>query len=95
MALCHGLIIDVRSNGGKLTNESLGQWLFNERTLVGYIAHKGPRSQRFLTIAPQARGKLRQGALPEAGGGAHQPGCYSATNEFVSIMMRAQRNRYR
>ena len=56
MALCHGLIIDVRSNGGgNLTNvERLSSRFFNERTLVGYIAHKkGPGHNDFSPLHPK------------------------------------------
>ncbi len=42
LALCRGLIIDIRSNGGgELTNaEMLAGRFVNEKTLVGYLQHK-------------------------------------------------------
>ncbi|MFA7227024.1 MAG: S41 family peptidase, partial [Dysgonamonadaceae bacterium] len=45
MAICKGIIIDVRDNGGgSLVNvERIASRFFNEKTLIGYISHKiGP-----------------------------------------------------
>ncbi|HBL32800.1 MAG TPA: peptidase S41, partial [Porphyromonadaceae bacterium] len=42
MALCPGIILDVRNNsGGSLTNvNKLAGRFFNQKTLIGYISHK-------------------------------------------------------
>ena len=49
MAICKGMIIDVRDNGGGslVMWNSLGRF-FNEKTLIGYISHKmGPGHNDF------------------------------------------------
>ena len=50
LALCNGLIIDIRDNGGgDMTNvERLVRRFIKERTLAGYISHKtGPGHDEF------------------------------------------------
>jgi len=89
MALCHGLIIDVRNNGGgNLTNvERITSRFFNERTLIGYISHKigighndfSPLYPKYATSSNRVRYQKPVVVLTNRG-------CYSATNEFVSIM---------
>lgn len=45
LALCDGLIVDVRSNGGGMLTsaEKLASLFVNERTLAGYMCHKTGR----------------------------------------------------
>ena len=89
MALCHGLIIDVRSNGGgSLTNvDRLASRFFNERTLVGYIAHKkGPGHNDFSPLHPKHVESSDRVRYQKPVVVLTNRGCYSATNEFVSIM---------
>lgn len=94
MAVCKGIIIDVRDNGGgSLTNvERIVGRFFNQRTLVGYISHKvGPGHGDFSELHPKY--------APSSGRVRYQKpvvvltnrSCYSATNEFVSIMKHAPR----
>lgn len=42
LAICDGIIIDIRDNGGGMlsNSEKLASRFFNEKTLVGYIQHK-------------------------------------------------------
>lgn len=89
MALCHGLIIDVRSNGGgSLTNvERLASRFFNERTLIGYISHKnGPGHNDFSPLHPKYVESSNRVRYQKPVVVLTNRGCYSATNEFVSIM---------
>ncbi len=89
MAICHGLIIDVRSNGGgNLTNvERLASRFFNERTLVGYIAHKkGPGHNDFSPLHPKYVESSNRVRYQKPVVVLTNRGCYSATNEFVSVM---------
>ena len=89
MALCHGLIIDVRSNGGgSLTNvERLSGRFFNERTLVGFISHKnGPGHNDFSPLYPKYVESSDRVRYQKPVVVLTNRGCYSATNEFASIM---------
>ncbi len=89
MALCHGLIVDVRSNGGgSLTNvEKLSSRFFNERTLIGYISHKnGPGHNDFSSLYPKYVESSDRVRYQKPVVVLTNRGCYSATNEFVSIM---------
>lgn len=89
MAHCHGLIIDVRSNGGgSLTNvERLASRFFNERTHVGYISHKiGPGHNDFSPLHPKYVESSNRVRYQKPVVVLTNRGCYSATNEFVSIM---------
>lgn len=89
MAVCKGIIIDVRNNGGgSLTNvERLAGRFFNEKTHVGYISHKlGPGHNDFSELHPKYvtssnRVRYQKPVIVLA-----NRGCYSATNDFVSIM---------
>ncbi|MDR0422035.1 MAG: S41 family peptidase [Proteiniphilum sp.] len=89
MAICRGLIIDVRNNGGgSLSNvEKITSRFFNERRLIGYISHKsGPGHNDFSGLYPKYvessdRVRYQKPVVVLA-----NRGCYSATNEFVSIM---------
>ena len=89
MALCKGMIIDVRDNGGgSLTNVSLiASRFFDKRTLIGYISHKtgtghndfSPLYPQYIDSSPYVRYQKPVIILTNRA-------CYSATNEFVSIM---------
>jgi len=84
-----GLIIDVRNNGGgNLTNvEKLTSRFFNERTLIGYISHKvGPGHNDFSPLYPKYVKSSDRVRYQKPVVVLTNRGCYSATNEFVSIM---------
>lgn len=89
MAICRGLIIDVRSNGGgSLTNvDRLAGRFFNERRHIGYISHKiGPGHNDFSTLYPKYVESSNRVRYQKPVVVLTNRGCYSATNEFVSIM---------
>ena len=89
LAICRGLIIDVRGNGGGNLSyaETLAARFTNERLLTGYICHKtGTDHSDFSTPEPvylESSDRIRW----------QKPVCvltnrgsYSATNDFVKIM---------
>lgn len=89
LKLCTGLIVDVRDNsGGELDNaETLAQRFTNEKTLVGYIAHKTGTGHSDFSD-PEA-----EYIEPSDGIRWQKPvvlltnrACYSATNTFVRDM---------
>lgn len=89
MAICKGLIFDVRSNGGgSLTNvERITSRFFNERRLIGYISHKvGPGHDEFSPLYPKYVESSNRIRYQKPVVVLTNRGCYSATNEFVSIM---------
>ena len=89
MAICKGIIFDVRNNGGgSLTNvEKLASRFFNERTLIGYISHKvGPEHNDFSPLYPKYVESSNRVRYQKPVIVLTNRGCYSATNEFVSIM---------
>ena len=90
LAICKGLIIDVRNNGGgNLTNvEKITSRFFNERRLVvGYISHKvGPGHADFSPLYPKYVESSDRVRYQKPVVVLTNRGCYSATNEFVSIM---------
>lgn len=89
MAICDGIIIDVRDNGGgSLTNvERIAGRFFNERTLTGYISHKVGRGHNdFSELYPVYIESSNQVRYQKPVYVLANRGCYSATNEFVSIM---------
>ncbi|MBR0275458.1 MAG: S41 family peptidase [Prevotella sp.] len=89
MALCRGLIIDIRENGGgDLTNvEKLASRFTNEKVLVGYIQHKtGTGHSDFSDMEPRY-------LEPSANLRWHKPvvlltnrHVFSAANEFTMYM---------
>lgn len=92
LAICSGLIIDVRNNGGgNLTNvEKITSRFFNERQLVGYISHKvGPGHGDFSPLFPKYVESSDRVRYQKPVVVLTNRGCYSATNEFVSIMKSA------
>lgn len=88
-ALCQGIIIDIRNNGGgDLTNaEKLAARFVHEKTLVGYLQHKtGKGHNDFSTMEPQY-------LEPSSNIRWYKPVCvltnrsvFSAANEFTSMM---------
>lgn len=89
MAICKGIIIDVRNNGGgSLTNvEKIAGRFFNQRTLIGYISHKiGPGHNDFSPLYPKYVESSNRVRYQKPVVVLTNRGCYSATNEFVSIM---------
>lgn len=89
MALCRGLIIDVRNNGGgSLTNvERIASRFFNERRHIGYISHKiGSGHNDFSDFYPKYIQSSNRVRYQKPVVVLTNRGCYSATNEFVSIM---------
>lgn len=89
MQICKGIIIDVRNNGGgSLTNvERLTSRFFNEKTHVGYISHKmGPGHNDFSSLHPKYVTSSNRVRYQKPVVVLTNRSCYSATNEFVSIM---------
>ena len=89
MAVCDGIIFDVRNNGGgSLTNvERITARFFNERTHVGYISHKiGPGHNDFSPLHPKYAETSNRVRYQKPVVVLANRGCYSATNEFVSVM---------
>ena len=89
LALCRGLIVDVRSNGGGSLSyaETLAARFTNERVLTGYVCHKtGSGHSDFSSPEPvylESSDRIRW----------QKPVCvltnrgsYSATNDFVKMM---------
>lgn len=89
MALCRGLIIDIRNNtGGDLVYaERFAGRFVHEKTLVGYMQHKtGPGHQEFSDLEPRY-------LEPSSNLRWYKPVCvltnrsvYSAANDFAVIM---------
>ena len=89
LAICQGLIIDIRGNGGGTLTyaDMLASRFTNERVLVGYMQHKTGRGRNDFSemepkyIEPSSRYRW------------HKPVClltnrgvYSAANEFAMMM---------
>lgn len=90
MALCTGLIIDVRDNGGGEMDDAkaLASHFINERTLVGYTSHKTgkghydfsePKAEYMNPASDGVRWQKKCVVLTNRQ-------CYSATNDFVKLM---------
>ena len=89
LALCRGLIIDVRNNGGGNLNyaEALASRFTNERRLTGYICHKtgighndfSEPTPLYLDSSDRIRWQKHVCVLTNRSS-------YSATNDFVKIM---------
>ncbi|HBK32648.1 MAG TPA: peptidase S41 [Porphyromonadaceae bacterium] len=89
MALCPGIILDVRNNsGGSLTNvNKLAGRFFNQKTLIGYISHKtGHGHNDFSELYPKYIDSYDGLRYQKPVVVLTNRGCYSATNEFVSVM---------
>ncbi|MDR1764061.1 MAG: S41 family peptidase [Dysgonamonadaceae bacterium] len=88
-AVCQGIIIDVRNNGGGLLSnvEKIAARFVNEETLVGYIQHKTGKghddfSEPFARyIEPSTRLRYQKPVVVLT-----NRSCYSATNDFVNAM---------
>ena len=92
MAICKGIIIDVRNNGGgTLTNvDVIASRFFNEKTLVGYIAHKiGKGHNDFSKLYPKYIESSNSIRYQKPVVVLTNRGCYSATNDFVNVMKSA------
>lgn len=89
LAICDGIIIDVRNNGGgTITNSSkLASRFTNEKVLTGYIQHKtGPGHNEFsspLAIYLEPSDRVRWQKKVAVLTNRH---AYSATNDFVNNM---------
>ena len=89
LALCRGIIIDVRNNGGGNLNyaETLAARFTNERVLTGYICHKTGTGHNdfsspeavYLESSDRIRWQKSVCVLTNRSS-------YSATNDFVKIM---------
>ncbi|MDH6354460.1 hypothetical protein M2132_000788 [Dysgonomonas sp. PH5-45] len=89
LALCKGIIIDVRNNGGgELTNvDKLAGRFFEKKTLVGYILHKTGKGHndfskpyaRYIEPSDGVRYQKKVAVLTNRSS-------YSATNDFVNAM---------
>lgn len=89
LALCRGLIIDVRSNGGGNLNyaETLAARFTNEKVLTGYICHKTGTGHSdfsepqalYLESSDRIRWQKEVCVLTNRSS-------YSSTNDFVKIM---------
>lgn len=89
LAICNGIIFDVRNNGGgMLTNaEKIASRFFNEKTLVGYIMHKTGKGhndfskpyERHIDPSDRVRYQKKVAVLTNRRS-------YSATNDFVNAM---------
>ncbi|MDR1743013.1 MAG: S41 family peptidase [Dysgonamonadaceae bacterium] len=89
MAICHGIIIDVRGNGGgSLDNvDRIAGRFFNEKTHIGYISHKtGWGHNDFSELYPRYINSSDNIRYQKPVVVLTNRSCYSATNEFVSVM---------
>lgn len=92
LALCDGLILDIRNNGGGLMTNSdkLASHFFNEKTLVGYIQHKTGKGHNDFSkpyeiyVTPSNGVKYQKKVVVLT-----NRRCYSAANDFVNAMQYA------
>lgn len=89
LAICSGLIIDIRDNGGGLltNSEKLAARFTNEKTLVGYIQHKTGKGHNDFSepypihIDPSTRLRYQKPVIVLT-----NRSCFSAANDFVNSM---------
>lgn len=89
MALCDGIIIDVRDNGGGMlsNSERLASHFFSESTLVGYIKHKiGKGHDDFSKPYPKYIEPSLAVQYYKKVVILTNRRCYSAANDFVNTM---------
>ncbi|MFV0310398.1 MAG: S41 family peptidase [Dysgonomonas sp.] len=89
LAVCDGVILDVRNNGGGLmtNSEKLASYFFNEKTLVAHILHKTGKGhndfsepyEMYIEPASGLRFQKKVAVLTNRR-------CYSAANDFVNAM---------
>ncbi len=89
LAICDGIILDVRDNGGgRLTNsDKLASHFFNEKTLVSYVLHKTGKGHNDFSkpyeiyVEPSNGVKFQKKVAVLT-----NRSCYSAANDFVNAM---------
>lgn len=90
LAVCDGIILDIRNNGGgMLTNsEKLAERFFEEKTLVGHIQHKTGKGHNdfskpyeIYVEPPEDRVRYLKKVVVLI-----NRRCYSAANDFVNAM---------
>jgi hypothetical protein len=89
LAVCDGVILDVRNNGGGLmtNSEKLASYFFNEKTLVAHILHKTGKGhndfsepyEMYIEPASGLRFQKKAAVLTNRR-------CFSAANDFVNAM---------
>lgn len=89
MAVCKGIIIDVRHNGGGMLSnaDKFAERFFTQKTLVGYIMHKKGKGHNDFSkpyaryVEPSDRMKYLKDVVILTNRRS-----YSATNDFVNAM---------
>lgn len=90
-ATCDGIIIDVRDNGGGQlsTAQRIAARFTTDDFVSGYIRHKtGPGHEDFSDLYPIEQKSADENRMHYAKPVAilSNRGCYSATNDFISVM---------
>lgn len=89
MAICNGIIIDIRDNGGGLISnaEKIASRFFEQKTQVGYIMYKTGKGHNSFSnpypryISPSSRVRYQKKVVVVT-----NRSCYSAANDFVNAM---------